>query len=189
MGRVIKIIIWIFILIILYLILSVTYNQCTKTSKDMLDKAKNGVENVTETVSDVAENANEEFFSDEGAYDEENSDLADQLFDDEEPEYEEEVKAEVRKTTPTPKPRQAQTYTSSDGKYMVVAGNFLVEANAGNMVKKLNNLGYSAESVVFDESQYYTVLATRSNDYNKVLSVSSQLKSKGIDNYVKSQKF
>ena len=72
---------------------------------------------------------------------------------------------------------------------MVVAGNFLVEANAGNMVRKLNNLGYTAESVVFDESQYYTVLASRSDDYNQALSVSSQLKSRGIDNYVKSQKF
>jgi cell division protein FtsN len=188
MGRAFKIILWIFILIVLYSILSVTYGKCTETSKDMLDKAKNGVENVTETVSDVAENANDEFFSDEGAYDDDNSELADELFDDE-PQVKEEVKAAPQKTAPVEKPRQAQTYSSSDGKYMVVAGNFLVEANAGNMVRKLNNLGYSAESVVFDESQYYTVLATRSNDYNKALSVSSQLKSKGIDNYVKSQKF
>ena len=150
----------------------------------MCIRDRNGVENVTDKVSDAAENANDEFFSDD---DGENNDLADQLFDDEEPSYEKEVTSAETYSEPEAQPRK--TYSSSDGKYMVVAGNFLVEANAGNMVRKLNNLGYTAESVVFDESQYYTVLASRSDDYNQALSVSSQLKSRGIDNYVKSQKF
>ncbi len=185
MGRVFKIVIWVLILFFLYSILSVTYEKCTETSEGLLDQAQNGVENVTDKVSDVAENANDEFFSDEESYGEDNSDLADQLFDDEEPQYKKEVKTEETYSEPALR----KTYSSADGKYMVVAGNFLVEANAGNMVRKLNNLGYTAESVVFDESQYYTVLASRSDDYNQALSVSSQLKSRGIDNYVKSQKF
>ena len=188
MGRVFKIVIWVLILFFLYSILSVTYEKCTETSEGLLDQAKNGVENVTDKVSDAAENANDEFFSDDESYDDgDNSDLADELFDDEEPTYEKEVTPAETYNEPKAQPRK--TYSSADGKYMVVAGNFLVEANAGNMVRKLNNLGYTAESVVFAESQYYTVLASRSDDYNQALSVLTQLNSRGIDNYVKSQKF
>lgn len=77
---------------------------------------------------------------------------------------------------------------SSTGRHMVIAGNFLQESNANKMVRKLSNMGYSAEKVVFDNSQYHSVLAARSNDYSRVATVSSELKQGGVDNYIKTQK-
>lgn len=95
------------------------------------------------------------------------------------------------KSTPTSRPAQTTTSTYSSngsGKHMVIAGNFLQEDNAEKMVRKLKNMGYSAEKVVFNYSQYHSVLAIRSNDYSSVSNVSSELKRNGIDNYIKTQK-
>lgn len=190
MGRVLKIVIWGLAVFFIFSILAVTYEQCTKTSKEMLDHAQAGVENTIDNATEAVQDANDEFFTDEDGAEDDNAELADQLFDDEPPQYEREIKPATTYKEPKTTPAPSKTYSTATGQYMVVAGNFLVEANAGNMVRKLNNLGYNgAESVIFDESQYYTVLASRSDDYNKALSVSSQLKSRGIDNYVKSQKF
>lgn len=92
---------------------------------------------------------------------------------------------------PVSQPTQSvqKTYRNTgSGKHMVIAGNFLQENNADKMVRKLKNMGYSAEKVVFNYSQYHSVLAIRSNDYSSVSNVSSELKRNGIDNYIKTQK-
>lgn len=82
------------------------------------------------------------------------------------------------------------SYTSSSrGDYLVVAGNYLLEDNANKMVRKLKNLGYSgAEKVVFDLSQYHTVLAGRYSSRTEASRQGSSLKSKGVDNYIVSKK-
>jgi hypothetical protein len=50
-------------------------------------------------------------------------------------------------------------------------------------------MGYNgAEWAVFDYSQYYTVVASRTNNYSEAESVSSALKGLGIDNYVHTKK-
>ena len=68
---------------------------------------------------------------------------------------------------------------------MIVAGNFLLEDNANEMVRKLKNGGYnSAEKVVFDLSQYYTVVAARFDDRNSADQMAKRLKNEGFDNYV-----
>ncbi|MEL6124482.1 MAG: SPOR domain-containing protein [Bacteroidota bacterium] len=77
------------------------------------------------------------------------------------------------------------TSYSSGGRYVVVAGNYLLEGNADNMVSKLRKEGYgSAEKVVFDLSQYYTVIASRHASRNAAGAASANLKSMGVDNYV-----
>lgn len=196
MGRIFKIIMYVLVLIVLYSILSIVYESCTKTSADMMEKAKDGVENVATTATDAADDLNDEFFSDdsEDSYGEEDDGgLADDLFDDtastDIPTAESKTSRPSSTSTTASQTKPRPSYSNTGGKYMVIAGNFLVEGNAANMVNKLRNLGYDAESVVFDESQYYTVLANRTDDYNNALSVSSRLKSEGVDNYVKTQKY
>lgn len=89
-------------------------------------------------------------------------------------------------TTTTPRSVPPATSTSSySGDFMLVAGNYLVESNASSMVTKLKAQGYSsAEHVVFDLSQYYTVIAGRYNTRNAADQASASLKRKGFDNYV-----
>jgi len=69
--------------------------------------------------------------------------------------------------------------------YMVIAGNYLLEDNARAMVTRLRGAGYSnARKVVFDLSQYYTVIAGIYDSRSVASSVSSELNGKNIDNYV-----
>ncbi len=76
-----------------------------------------------------------------------------------------------------------------NGKYMVIAGSYIKETNADQMVNRLSKLGYQeAEKVVFDLSQFHSVCAGRYNDYTKAIQVSSDLKKRGIDNYVHRRK-
>jgi len=91
-----------------------------------------------------------------------------------------------RTTTTTPSTYSNNTNRSSySGAYMVIAGNYLVESNADIMVQKLKNAGYSsAEAVVFDLSQYYTVLAGRYDSRSSANGTSEDLKRRGFDNYV-----
>lgn len=75
---------------------------------------------------------------------------------------------------------------SSNGQYMVIAGNYLVETNANVMVRKLSNLGYgSAEIGVFERSQYHTVIASRHSSNSAALQTANALKNRGVECYVK----
>lgn len=78
-----------------------------------------------------------------------------------------------------PKPTQVST-----GKYMVLAGNYLIEKNAEETARKLRRQGYKAEVVNFDNSKFYTVCAQRCNTRSAAVKISNALKSKGIDNYI-----
>ena len=90
------------------------------------------------------------------------------------------------RTSSTSYSDDAPSYSSSSGQpYIVVSGNYLVENNADIMIKKLRQAGYdNAEKVVFDLSQYYTVLAGRYNTRAMADSASGKLKGKGIESYV-----
>ncbi len=79
--------------------------------------------------------------------------------------------------------------TSSTGEFMVIAGNYIMHSNAGGMANKLKQMGFSsAEIVVFDLSQYHSVVASRTDDYDRAVNVVSELKQKGIDSYVHRKK-
>lgn len=89
------------------------------------------------------------------------------------------------KPAPTPAKTARATY-SSDGQYMVIAGNYLVKTNANEMIRKLANLGYgSAEIGVFERSQYHTVIASRHSSNSSALQTANALKNRGVDCYVK----
>ena len=73
-----------------------------------------------------------------------------------------------------------------NGKYFVVAGSFLLEANAKDMLSQLKKAGYqNAEIAVFDLSQYYTVFASRYNSLNSANDLAASISQKlGIETYV-----
>ena len=78
---------------------------------------------------------------------------------------------------------------SDDGDYLVIAGNYIINSNAENMVLKLKKSGYNdAEIVIFDMSQYHSVVANRYEDYNSAYNLVKQLEAKGIDSYVHRKK-
>ena len=90
---------------------------------------------------------------------------------------------------PEPREQVVERPTIIDVKYLVVAGNFLVKENAASMVSKLKQMGFgNAEWAVFDYSQYYTVIANRTNDYRVAQSSATELKGRGIDCYVHTKK-
>ncbi len=77
---------------------------------------------------------------------------------------------------------------SGKGRYVVIAGNYLVEANADAMVKRLKKAGFSSQKVVFNLSQFHTVVVARYDDNASASKSAAILKSKGFEVYVKSQK-
>lgn len=75
---------------------------------------------------------------------------------------------------------------ASSGKYFVIAGSYLQETNAQEMVKRLKRAGYrDAEVVVFDLSQYYSVFARRYNSYRSANDMAAAISNKlGVEAYV-----
>lgn len=69
--------------------------------------------------------------------------------------------------------------------YMVIAGSYLMEDNAKNMIKKLQSKGYSnAEIVHFNFSQYHSICAGRYNSKNTAQKTVNALQASGISAYV-----
>ncbi len=74
---------------------------------------------------------------------------------------------------------------SSSGKFLVVTGSFRMKENAEAMAKKLRSSGYSnAEVVIFDYSEFYSVVAGRSDSQSSAASLKDDLVSDGIESYV-----
>lgn len=168
---------------------ALTFEACKSKTKTLDEKADDAFE----------QHSGDEFFEDEFSDDDsyeadnqETTSFTEQENDDSTVDYSEvedkapssETKEVVNSYDDTPVRRP-----TADGKYLIVAGNFLVENNADKMVTKLVNMGYnSAEVAVFDYSQYYTVVASRSDDRGLANSLASDLKSRGIDCYVHTRK-
>lgn len=181
MGKVLKIVMWIVVLAILYIWMTTAFNSCGNKAADATGDLVEGMENtVNETGEAISETTEELFENEDIDYSEIEND--DSEFEVEEPVEEEEF---VEETIVEEKPRAS--YSSiTNGEYMIIAGNYLVESNASEMAKKLQNMGYSgAEKVIFDASSYHTVIASRYSDYGEAVRTASNLKAKGIDCYVK----
>ena len=85
-----------------------------------------------------------------------------------------------------PRSKPGSSSNAQNGKYFVVAGSFLLEANAKDMLSQLKKAGYqNAEIAVFDLSQYYTVFARRYNSLNSANDLAASISQKlGIETYV-----
>ncbi len=94
----------------------------------------------------------------------------------------------IKKAAPNKSSTTKRHKASTGGKYLVVAGSYLVKANANKMKQKLYNLGYNSEIVNFDLSQYYSVLAGRFSSRKEANEAVTILKRSGIDCYVHRKK-
>jgi len=195
MARILKILAYAVILFLLYLVITGFLKSCNNNSK----VASASVENTIESESGDA------FFEEEEFEGEENTLFADNVGEIEDIDYDKIDKAVEKRTksngedtpvyvekeekTAPPKPSTPSNYDSSSGSYMVIAGNYIINTNAENMVLKLKKNGYNnAEIVIFDMSQYHSVVANRFSDYNSAYNLAKQLEAKGIDSYVHRKK-
>lgn len=204
MGRFLKIGVYVAVLFLAYLWIATVAKSCNKQAAANAGNASNDTEMVDDYVDADSDEFEEDLFEDEEGSDLDETATTDGMgggddLDEEEPsgiDYTEvdeiiERSHPVKKDVNTPPPAPRKTTTSSthttnySGKYMVLAGSYLIEDNARAMVKKLKKLGYNdAEMVVFNMSQYHSVCAGRYSSLSTAQQESGTLKRKGIDNYV-----
>ena len=200
MNKLLRVGIYIVCITLLYLWMSTMFNSCG--SADLGDQTTDLLSQTTEEVIDVEQYFEDEEFeegqtidlSEDNAFGEDTFESDDIAEDTSEPDYSGLDSAidrafEPEEETQTYTPPVTARSTSSSGRHMVIAGNFLMRENADKMVTKLQNMGYSsAERISFDDSEYHSVIAERSNDYARAADASSRLKNNGIDNYIKTRK-
>jgi hypothetical protein len=191
MGRFLKIAVYIAVLFLGYLWIATVAKSCNKSDTASTDD--------TEMVDDIASEDEfaDDFFGEEdedenldemggGFNEDEDSDLMDSETMDytEVDDIIEESKSTTSHSNKVSQP-SANRSTSYGGKYMLLAGSYLIEDNAAIMVRKLKKMGYdNAEVVVFDMSQYHSVCAGRYSSMSSANQESNSLKRKGVDNYV-----
>lgn len=158
--------------------LSLVYQSCGKKA----DK-----EPTTEELTEQLEQTADTYTDDEESFFEDDGDQAAEGEEDIDYSASDSYTSESSSTTSSSSystPSYSES-SSSKGDYMVIAGNYLVEGNASEMVRKLKSSGYTgAEKVVFDLSRFYTVIAGSYDSRSLANSISSELNGKGIDNYV-----
>jgi len=95
-------------------------------------------------------------------------------------------KPESTKEVPKNSSNVTKAIAGDGGKYMVMAGSYLLKENAQKMVTKLKAMGYTQASVVvFSSSQYHSVIAARYSSETQARTTATDLKQKGIDSFVK----
>jgi hypothetical protein len=194
MARLLKILAYAVILFLLYLVITGFLKSCNGKKKVAAASVENTIE---------SENG-ENFFEDEEFESGENDLFADNLDNIEDIDYDKIDKAIEKRTQKkaedkpiyvepkvekTPTKNYEQPSGSEDGDFMVIAGNYIINTNAENMVLKLKKNGFrDSEIVIFDMSQYHSVVADRYDDYNSAYNLVKQLEAKGIDSYVHRKK-
>ncbi|MEJ6806832.1 MAG: SPOR domain-containing protein [Saprospiraceae bacterium] len=203
MSRLLKILIYAVVLFFLFLWLSTIVKSCGS------DNETNAPSTTTSNTDDTTEEIYDEddFFEDESA-DEVTDDPSEMTTESEDKIEYTEIDTVVKEklnqqeskpakpitTTTQTKPTKSNntrvSKVNSNGKYMVIAGSFLIKDNALDMKNRLSKLGYeNSELVVFDLSQYHSVVASRYSTYEAALKISNELKRSGVDCYVHAQQF
>jgi len=96
------------------------------------------------------------------------------------------VKPEPKQAPVKQQPASVVRQPGDGGKYLVMAGSYLLRDNATKMVKKLREMGYTnAEVIIFPESEFHSVIAVRYDSEAKAQSAVTELKRKGIESFFK----
>lgn len=122
-------------------------------------------------------------------YEEDGEALADEdEVDDSEPgDYTSAPSTTTTKSFPVEERKTTTNHSSSSvksGRYLVIAGSYLIEENARKMMNKLKNKGFDAEIVHFNFSQYHSICAGRYSSQSTAKNTARTLKNMGIDAYV-----
>lgn len=196
MGRLLKIVIYAIVLILLFLWVSVLFKSCgnnnpvTDAVEDISDIATDAGSDLAEAGDDFFDDVSDEI-SDAGEVIEETVEEIDySALDNEIAEDKPRSSSQTSSssTNSSSSSSRSNVSTSTSGRYLLIAGNYLIQENAQKMRSKLDRMGYTAETVIFDESQYHSVIAGRYSDYNDAQTASGDLSASGIDNYVKRKK-
>lgn len=161
-----------------------------------MDQAGEAVDQVADEALDLFENGEEtaesnEFDFDNASSEEEiNYDEIDQKLEvEEKPAQVQSAPTVVSDNSDYEASSNAPSNSNSYGDFLVITGSYLVRSNAENMTRKLAQMGYqNSEIVVFDNSQYNSVIASRKDSYASALESANALKRKGIDAYVHRKK-
>jgi len=201
MGRLPKIIMMITAMTAIFLWMSTAFNSCGNKADDLMDDStellgdiSDDAEDFIDDSDDIFEDSDDDIFDDSDDIFEDDS-ANDNYNDDSDDTFVSGDEAATEYTEPDPEPDYTEPAPvtqshSSSGQYMVIAGNYLVESNARQMIRKLDNLGYpSSEIGIFDRSQYHTVIAYRSDSYSAAAEVSNAIKRQGVDCYVKRKEY
>lgn len=186
MTRPVNTALYMLMIIGIFFSLSLIYQSCGQKKQEELT-----TEELAERAGDVSDSyTEEEFFEDDDETGSTEDDIEDDgeemstIDDDNDDSYTSSSSSSYSNSTAA-----SSSSSLNQGGYIVVAGNYLLENNASEMVRKLKAAGYNkADKVVFDLSQYYTVVAGNYESRSLANSVSSELTGKGIDNYVLKRK-
>jgi cell division septation protein DedD len=188
MGRIIRVLIYTVVIMILYLILITYVNSCQEKSDSKEELNRFGSKNDT-LVSTEPLPVDSAFEADINydALDNEVAAIEENLNTASETEVSGNRTGELN-TNESPAHDPNDNHVDNGGKYLVMAGSYLIRENAESMMKNLKKMGFThTEVVIFDNSQYHTVLAGRYNDENSARQLVVQLKQKGVESYVKAR--
>lgn len=215
MGKVLQISIYSLLLILVFLLFGTILKSCgssavdavTDTASEVTDNIQKAGGEVVAKAESTMDNIVEEFEGDDidfsstesetKSYDSSDDAESPSYVQDDAPAYNppedvvEETVKKLEEKKPEP-PRSSSTSSSSTsgssrGNYLLITGNYSQETNAKAMVKKLKDKGYSnAESVIFEGSRYYTVIAGKYPSMSSANSAMSKLG--GIDAYVQKKR-
>lgn len=194
MSRLVKILLYAVVLFLIFLWLSTIYKSCNKEKITAVPDIEVTAEEPTYAADDFFEEENTSETSEDDLVEENNSDIdyteIDKVIEEKKNEQQPEATKPTTSVTTLPTPKPSVDNGTTSGKYMVIAGSYLIEDNARKMQNRLNEIGYDqSDIVVFDLSQYHSVVAARYNSYDKALKVSNELKRRGIECYVHAKQY
>jgi len=138
-----------------------------KAAKDALKDTKEAVKNKTEAVSSTMKAA------------------ADKIKKKTEKVIPSNTETDTKSKGPNNRDTASLGIGAKIGDYLLVTGSFSNELNANSYVEKLKKMGYNnASKVVFDFSQYFTVIAGKYKSESTARTKEKELERKGVDAYV-----
>ena len=156
-------------------------NQTLTNAADKIEESATDLADSTSAaISDAAERLEDQFSDDPEAEGDDSETTADDangtLTDENDP---------SSNTSSTTEDASDDFAGNGDWNYLVVTGSFMRQANAKLEANNIRKKGFKdAEVVIFDLSQYYSVIAGRYNSLRQARRIKNQLTTMGMEAYV-----